>query len=142
MDCARIASKLREQIIQFSGELSSGCPKVVRRFGAEMLYGIQARQSLRLTEISRALGEKVSVKKNVERLSRQLGRWGLWRSLTGKLLKMAARRIGESTLLILDISDLSKKYARKMEYMARVRDGSEKKQGWGYWTLQVIGAEV
>jgi len=27
MDCARIAAKLREQIVQFSGELSSGLPK-------------------------------------------------------------------------------------------------------------------
>jgi len=142
MDCARIASKLREQIVQFSGELSSGWPKVARRFVAEMLYGIQARQSLRLTEISRALEEKVSVKKNVERLSRQLGRWWLWGQVTEKLLRMAARRIGEWTLLILDISDLSKKYAKRMEHMARVRDGSEKSEGRGYWTLEVIGTEV
>ena len=142
MDCARIASKLREQIVQFSGELSAGFPKVLRRFMAEMVYGIQARQSVRLTEISRALGERISVKKNVERLSRQLGRWGLWWGVTGRLLKMAAKRIGEATLLILDISDLSKKYARRMEYMAKVRDGSEKEEGRGYWTLNVIGAEV
>jgi hypothetical protein len=58
----------------------------------EMVYGIQARQSLRLTEISRSLGEKVSVKKNVERLSRQLGREGLWRFVTWRVLKMAAKR--------------------------------------------------
>jgi hypothetical protein len=142
MDCARIASKLREQIVQFSGELSSGWPKVVRRFVVEMLYGIQARQSLRLTEISRALEEKVSVKKNVERLSRQLGRWWLWGQVTERLLRMAARRIGEATLLILDISDLSKKYAKRMEHMATVRDGSESCEGRGYWTLEVIGTEV
>jgi hypothetical protein len=43
-----------------------------------MLYGIQARQSVRLTEVARALAEKISVKKNVERLSRQLGRWWIW----------------------------------------------------------------
>jgi hypothetical protein len=142
MDCARIACKLREQIFQFSGELSSGLPKVVSRFVAEMLYGIQARQSVRLTEISRALGETVSVKKNVDRLSRQLGRWWLWGKVTERLLRMAARRIGEATLLILDISDLSKKYAKRMEYMATVRDGSEKCEGRGYWTLEVIGTEV
>jgi hypothetical protein len=34
----------------------------------EIIYEIQARQSLRLTEISRALGERVSFRKNVERL--------------------------------------------------------------------------
>ena len=56
MDYARIASKLREKIVQFWGELSFGYPKVVRRFLAEMNYGIQARQSMRLTEVSRVCG--------------------------------------------------------------------------------------
>ena len=58
----------------------------------EMVYGIQAHQPLRLTEISRALGEKVSVKMNVERLSRQLGRSRFWRFVTLRLLKVAAKR--------------------------------------------------
>ncbi|MGB8953514.1 MAG: hypothetical protein WCC06_12715 [Candidatus Aminicenantales bacterium] len=142
MDFARIASKLREQIFRFSGELSLGFPKVVRRFMTEMIYGIQARQSVHLTEIARALGEKIAMKKTQGRLSRQLGRWWLWEHLTERLVKMAAARIQMDTLLVLDISDLSKKYARKMEYLARVRDGSEKAQGQGYWTLQVIGTEV
>ncbi len=55
MQHTKIASKLREQIIKFSGELSFGWPKVVRRFITEAIYGIQARQSVRLTEIARAL---------------------------------------------------------------------------------------
>ena len=55
---AKTASKLREQIIQFSGELSIGWPKVARRFLAEAIYGIQARQSVHLTEIARALIHK------------------------------------------------------------------------------------
>ncbi len=70
-----------------------GLPKVVRRFVAEMLYGIQARQSVRLTEVSRALGEKVSVKKSVERLWRQLGRWCLWGKLTEGLVRMVSRGV-------------------------------------------------
>jgi len=39
---------------KFSGELSSGFPEVVRGFFAETIYGIQARQSVRLTEIARS----------------------------------------------------------------------------------------
>ena len=70
MDCARIATKLREQILRFSGELSLDLPKVGRRFVTEMIYGIQARQSLRLSEVGRALGEETPIKKIVERLSR------------------------------------------------------------------------
>jgi hypothetical protein len=76
---AKIAQKLREQIVQFSGGLSTGLPKVARRFVAEMIFGIQARDSVRLTEVGRALGERVSLKKTEERLSRHLGRHRLER---------------------------------------------------------------
>ena len=61
--------------------------------------------------------------------------------MTGTLCRMAVSRIQEITLLILDLSDISKKYARKMEYLARVHDGSEDGLGTGYWLLQIIGAE-
>lgn len=44
--------------------------------------------------------------------------------------------------MLIDPSDLSKKYAKKMEYLAHVRDGSEKKLSKGYWTVRVVGAEL
>jgi len=142
MHYAKTASKLREQIIKFSGELSVGWPKVLRRFIAEAIYGIQARQSVRLTEIARSLEEKVPLRKTQYRLCRQLGRWGLWIKITESLCRMASVRVKKDTLLVLDISDIAKKYARKMEYLAMVRDGSEGRLANGYWTCSVIGAEV
>jgi hypothetical protein len=142
MHYAKTASKVREQIIKFSGELSAGWPKVVRRFLAEALYGIQARQSLRLTEIARALKENISLKKTQYRLSRQLGREDLETRLLKAILGMGARHVDKKTLLIIDITDIRKKYARKMEHIACIRDGSEKSLGNGYWALSVIGAEA
>jgi len=142
MHYAKIAQKLRDQIVRFSGELSSGLPKVCRRFVMEMIYGIQARQSVRLTEVARSLGETISLKKTHERLCRQLGKLWLGIILTDTLLRMGSERIRESTLLVLDISDVSKKYAEKMEYMGRVRDGSEGTLAKGYWMLNVVGTEV
>ena len=66
MYIARTAQKLREQMVRFSGELSAGLPKVSRRFVAEMVFGIQARGSVRLTEVGRALGERITFKKTEE----------------------------------------------------------------------------
>ncbi len=43
------------------------------------------------------------------------------------LVEEGAPHIKRETLLLIDPSDLSKKYAKKMEYLAWVRDGSEKK---------------
>ena len=139
---ARTAKKLREQMVRFSGELSAGLPKVTRRFVAEMVFGIQARGSVRLTEVGRALGEKILLKKTEERLSRQLGRRGLEREIQRRLIEQAAPRIEDDTLLVLDLSDVTKKYAEKMENLGRVRDGSEKELGWGYWLLNIVGANT
>lgn len=141
MNYAKIVHKLREQIIKFSGELSCSWPKVLRRFMAEAIYGIQARQSVRLTEIARSLEEKIPMRKTQYRLCRQLGRRGLWAKITDSLCQMASSRIEEDTLLIVDISDIAKKYAKKMEYLAMVRDSSEGRLANGYWTCSVIGAE-
>lgn len=142
MNYARIAHRLREQIIKFSGELSAGLPKVVGRFVTEAIYGIQARQSVRLTSIARSLGEKIALKKTHYRLCRQLGRAGLWQKLTHALIKLASRRVREDTLLVMDSSDICKRYAKKMEYLVRVYDGSEKRIAKGYWTCNVVAAET
>jgi len=107
-----------------------------------MIFGIQARGSVRLTEVGRALGEEISLKKTEERLSRQLGRRRLDREIQRRLIEHAAPRIDDDTLLVLDLSDVTKKYAEKMEHLTRVRDGSEKELGWGYWTLNIVGANT
>lgn len=142
MDYSRMARKLREKIGGFSGELSKGLPKTAGRFVREMIYGMQAGQSVVLTKIGRMLEEPVSIKKVEERLSRQLLRRGLGQKVQENLLTMASAHVGEDTLLILDPSDIRKKYAKKMQYLGRVHDGSEDELGNGYWTCNVVGTEV
>jgi hypothetical protein len=107
----------------------------------EMLYGIQARQSVRLSEIGRSLNETIPLAKTETRLSRNLARPELRVAIGGALIREGAPRIGEKTLLVLDLSDITKPYAKKMEHLARVHDGSTGNLGMGYWLCQVIGVE-
>jgi len=137
-----IGRRLREQINKFSGELSSGLCKARRRFVEEMIYGIQARGSVMLTEVARALDESISLKKTEERLSNNLADGRILDVLGQEILERGACRIDDDSLLILDPSDICKKYAKKMEYLAEVHDGSEKEIGNGYWLCEVVGAEV
>jgi hypothetical protein len=67
---------------------------------------------------------------------------GLEEMLRDNLIEEGAAGMGRNTLLIIDPSDVSKKYAKKMEYLAQVWDGSENKVSKGYWTMRVIGAEL
>ena len=142
MNYSKMARKLRAKIAGFSGELSQGLPKVARRLVREMIYGIQASQSVVLTKVARTLEEEATIKKVEERLSRQLLRKGLGQRVQHNHLKLAAGHVGRDTLLILDPSDIRKKYAKKMEYLAKVHDGSADEIGNGYWTCNVVATEV
>jgi hypothetical protein len=141
MNISKATHKIKEQIAVFSGKLSAGMPKAAGRFLAEALYGIQARQSVRLSEWGRSLNEDIPLIKTINRLSRQLDRSHLWEMITAKILHLGKEKIKEGSLLIVDISDISKVYARSMEYISRVRDGSKEELADGYWTIQVAAAE-
>jgi hypothetical protein len=142
MNIAKIAQKIQGQIEQFSGKLSAGLPKVARRFVGEALYGIQSRGSVRLSEIGRSLAEGIALHKTITRLSNQLQRPGLLEHLEERIIGEGAQRIQQETLLIVDVSDIVKPYAEKMQYMAQVRDGSSGSIEDGYWTMQVVGVEA
>jgi len=114
---------------------------VVGRFIAEMVYGINARGSVRLSEIARALEEDIPLIKTIDRLSENLAREGLVNEIVDRVAAEACARIKDDTLLTIDPSDISKRYAKKMEYLATVRDGSTGELSDGYWTCQVIGAQ-
>ncbi len=131
----RTASKMRAYLDDFSGSLSSGLGKPARRFVSEALYGIAARGSVRLSEIGRALEETIALAKTETRLSRNLGRPELRAHLGAAVLREGGARIGARTLLVLDISDIAKPYAEKMQYLApRWEHG-----GYRRWLLAVPG---
>ena len=138
----QIGNKLRQQIHKFSGELCTDMGKISSRFVEEAVLGLSASGSVRLTEIGRSLEEDISLHATHKRLSRNLAEKTLGSHLESKILKLGAKRIADKTLIIVDPTDLKKKYAKKMQYLARVRDSSEKTIVNGYWMCDVVGCEV
>ncbi len=109
----------------------------------QMLYGIQASKDVKLSNIARSLNEEIPLIKTESRLSRNLGRMDLTESINGKLIAEGSERIQQETVIALDLSDLDKPYAEKMEYLAWVRDGSTgETKSKGYWLMDVLGADV
>jgi hypothetical protein len=136
---AQTAAKTRGYLREFSGSLSAGLSKPARRFVGEALYGIAARGSCRLSEIGRSLEEAIALIKTETRLSNNLARPELRSHVGDAVLSQGSARITDRTLLVLDLSDIAKPYAEKMEYLARVRDGSKGEIANGYWLCQVVG---
>lgn len=138
----QIGWKLRAQIHRFSGELCTRLGKVTTRFVEEMIYGMCASGSVLLSQVARVLEEPIELHATHKQLSFNLDRKEIEDTISEAVLEQGARRIRDDTLLIVDPSDITKKYARKMEYLAEVRDASEKKLGNGYWMCEVVGCET
>jgi len=138
----QIGRKLRAQIHRFSGELSTKLGLVSTRFVEEMIYGMCASGSVLLTQVARRLEEPIALHATHKRLSANLDNEKLEQTLSEAVLAQGAKHIQDDTLLIVDPSDITKKYAKKMEYLATVRDASEKKPGDGYWLCEVVGCET
>ena len=138
----QIGRQLRQQIHYFSGELCSDLGSIATRFVEEAVFGISSSGSVRLTEIGRSLEEDIPLHATHKRLSRNLACEDLERNIGEKVLRLGSKRINDNTLLIVDPSDIQKKYAKKMQYLANVRDGSDDRIGKGYWLCEVVGCEV
>lgn len=140
---SKMVGKIKSQITRFSHKVSDNFRKPIRKLIVQMLYGIQASKDVKLSNIARSLNEEIALIKTETRLSRNLGKIDLTKGINTNLITDGSKRIQKETVLALDLSDLDKPYAQKMEYLALVRDGStgETKSN-GYWLIDVLGAEV
>jgi hypothetical protein len=139
---SKLAWRVKRQIEGFCDRVSEGLGKVKRRFIGEMIYGMQSARDVKLSQVSRSLHESIELIKTENRLSRNLSGEDLTDGVNRRLSWLGSGQVKEDTVLAVDLSDLTKKYARKMEHLARVRDGSEGELSDGYWLCDVLGADV
>ena len=142
MQDSKLRSRLKAQLTKFALQLSEGLSRPLQKFVTQMLFGVQASQDVKLSNIARSLREDIALIKTEDRLSRNLDASELEGHVSERLAAMGSRRVEQDTVLCLDISDLRKEYAQKMEYLAQVRDGSTGELHVGYWLCDITGAEV
>lgn len=141
MNNSQTAFKVRAQLSQFMGIFSPHFSKPALTFLGDMLYGLQASKDVKLSCIGRGLNEDILLKKTEERLSRNLAREGLDEGVCLAIAKEGAKRVGKDTLVVIDPTDIRKLYARRMPYLATVRDGSKGELGKGYWGCAAVACE-
>jgi hypothetical protein len=141
-DDSRLRGKVKAQITRFASRLAEGWTKPLRRFVSEMLYGIQAAEDVKVSEIARSLAEPIRLLKTENRLCRNLAGADLTERINRFLAWEGAGRVQADTVLALDLGDLTKRYAKAMEHLATVRDGSTGALAEGYWLCEVVAAEV
>ena len=134
---SRLCYCMKRELIGFSKKICKGLGKPEKKLVTNMLYGVSESQSCHLSKISRALKEKISLKKTIERLSRGLSDFSSVECLAENYINTIKRDIDDKTILIIDGSDIAKPYSKKLEDLCEVKDGSTGEITQGYFMLEM-----
>ena len=134
--------RFKMQSNKFSGTIGKNLSKTKKRLVKEMIYGIQASKDVKLSNISRTLQEEIPLIKTEDRLSRGLASEDLTKEINDQLLRLGHAKIDDSMVIAIDPGDLMKPYAKAMEYLCNIYDGSEHQNARGYHLCQVTAANL
>jgi ethanolamine utilization protein EutA (predicted chaperonin) len=139
---SRTIANLKGQLSKFSGIISKGFKKPKKKLIKEMIYGIQAAKDVKLSNIARTLKEDQSLIKTEDRLSRNLDDVDFTKGINDEIMRLAASKITDDMVIAIDPGDIRKKYAKKMEFLEKVYDGSEKEIGNGYPLCKAVASDI
>ena len=122
---------------QFLENYTANMSKPVQRFIFQMLYGIIVSRSVIVQQIAVCLDERIRLKKLCDRLYRHLSRCSvLYDLLMDAQIRQVSSQIRSDSAIMIDLSDINKDGATKMEGLDNVWDGSASRANKGYFTIQ------
>jgi hypothetical protein len=137
----RVEALLRDHCSASGVESNRGLPRVL----GELVRGIVWQGSVQLTNAARRFtGDSAALHAGIKRLSKQLGNKRIdHRPWLRELWRYQASFVRELDPIAIDATELSKPYAREMEYQCIIRDASAKAKAGGqdcplvpgYWCL-------
>jgi hypothetical protein len=134
-----ILSKVKNLMNEYLADMLIEADKPRRKFLRQTLGAILTSGSLIVSEFGRWIHDDCS--DIFYRIKRLLNHLVSPKAQMDRIVlayrKAMAGHIQPDTPIIIDLTDLAKPRARKMEYLGLVRDGSEGKLVPGYWCVEV-----
>jgi len=131
--------KTRNLLNEFMAPIIAKADKPRRKFLNQTVGAILLSGSLIVTEFARWIHDDCSdIFYRLKRLLNHLvSQHGDLTAVVNSYRQTAARHIQPDTPIIIDLTDLAKPRAKRMKYLAHVRDGSEHKLVPEYWCVEV-----
>ncbi len=134
---SRLGYEMKRDFTNFSLRISKGLKRPQEKFVHQMIYGILAGNKLHLSEIARALKESITLKKTIDRLSKNLHAFDGKDSVMHNYLGLVRQQVKDDyAVIIIDNSDIVKPASTKPEALSEIRDGSTGEITQGYLTIE------
>ena len=135
-------SRFKAQANKFSGILGKGLDKPTQRVIKEMIYGVQAAKDVKISNVARSLQENIALIKTEERICRNLADEDFSDHINTQIIRLGDDKITNEMVIAIDPGDIMKPYAKAMENLCGIYDGSEGKGATGYHLCQVTAANL
>jgi hypothetical protein len=127
---------------KFISHLTQTLTKPKAKFISQFLCGVLFSTDLILTHVASVVPQAVRLTAVAKRFRRHLSdKWELLRAVLFNYLSLVKRRLDTDSSFIVDLTDVAKPYAKKMENLACVRDGDKGTLVSGYWCFEAYALD-
>jgi hypothetical protein len=133
-----IIDNLRKYKQAFIENITKNVTVPKQKFLTQAIPAVLLSGSLVVTRYAKWIRDNCKdVHHSKKRLLNQLNNTKQWKRILTNYRKSFTHNIVPGTSLIIDMTDIAKPRAKKMQYIATVRDGSEGNLTKGYWCVEV-----
>ena len=136
-----ILQKLQVKFNQTLRKCENIFSRPVYKFIYQMVFGIIKSGEVKTGQIAKSLHEGISFKKTEERLGHHLGKEDLYKEIQRAHILMYSSDLKRCLYHIVDLTDIQKEYAKKMDGLDKVRDGDKDVIGTGYYMCNITSVD-
>lgn len=133
-----LTKQIQNKMSSYFSNLSDALHKPEVRCVREMVTGIIKNGTVLINQIASGIKDDVSLSKTTKRFRNHYNKIGFFMKLFRGHLHSVKGKIYHGDYVLVDGSDIQKKYARMMEGLDYVKDGDKHTIGLGYWLMNIV----
>ncbi len=133
-----LTKQIQNKVSNYFSKLSNYLYKPEVRCVREMITGILKNGTVLVNKIASGIHDDVSLSKTTKRFRNHYNKKDFYLKLYKGHLQSVQGKINHYDYILVDGSDIQKKYAKMMEGLAWVKDGDKKTIGLGYWLMNIV----
>ena len=133
-----LTKQIQNKMSSYFSKLSDHLSKPEVRCVREMVTGIIKNGTVLINQIASGIRDDVSLSKTTKRFRNHYNKIGFFMKLFKGHLHSVKGKVNHGDYILVDGSDIQKKYAKMMEGLDYVKDGDKHTIGLGYWLMNIV----
>ena len=130
----QVQNKISNYFIKLSNHLSKPESRCVR----EMVTGILKNGTVLVNQIASGINDSIALSKTTKRFRTHYNKKNFYSKLFSGHLESVKGKVYNGDYILVDGSDIQKKYSKMKEGLDWVKDGDKATTGLGYWLMNIV----